>query len=274
MSIITLTSDYGTKDFFISAVKGAILSELNRNDVQIIDISHEITPFHLPECAYIVKNAYNSFPKNSIHIIAIDTEKQKNKRHIAVYINGHYFITSDSGLLSLIFPKIKASEIVEIDIGGEYETELFPSKDIFVKVACHILRGGTLSVIGQKIDAFNSFKNLIPVEINNGKSLTGEVIYIDRFGNIITNVEKDLFQQTKGERDFIIYLPRGKEVNKICKTYSDVADGKALILFNSSKLLEVAINRADKNAESGASTLLGIKEGDQIIIDFINIKKS
>lgn len=274
MSIITLTSDCGTKDFFISAIKGAILSELNINDVQIIDISHEITPFHLAECAYIVKNAYNSFPKNSIHIIAIDTEKQKNKRHIAVYIDGHYFITSDSGVLSLIFPKIKATEIVEIDIGGEYETELFPTKDVFVKVACHIIRGGTLSVIGHKIDTFKSFKNLLPVEINDGKSLTGEVIYIDRFGNIITNVEKDLFQQIKGERDFIIYLPRGKEVNQICKTYSDVADGKALILFNSSKLLEVAINRADKNAESGASTLLGIKEGDQIIIDFFNIKKS
>ena len=125
----------------------------------------------MPECAYIVKNTYNSFPKNSIHIIAIDTEKQKNKRHIAVYIDGHYFITSDSGVLSLIFPKIKATEIVEIDIGGEYETELFPTKDVFIKVACHIIRGGTLSVIGHKIDAFKSFKNLLPVEINNGKTI-------------------------------------------------------------------------------------------------------
>jgi hypothetical protein len=273
MSIITLTSDYGTKDFFISAIKGTILSELNLNDVHIIDISHEITPFNLPECAYIVKNAYNFFPQNSIHIIAIDTEKQKNKRHIAAYIDGHYFITSDSGLLSLIFPKIKATEIFTIDIGGEYETELFPTKDIFVKVACHIIRGGTLSVIGHKIDRFKSFKNLLPVEINNGKSLIGEVIYLDRFGNIVTNIEKDLFQQIKAERDFVIYLPRGKEVNKMSKTYSDVADGKVLVLFNSSNLLEVAINRADKNAESGASTLLGIKEGDQIIIDFIKIEK-
>ena len=83
MGIITLTSDYGTKDFFISAVKGAILSELN--DTNIIDISHEVTPFHIAEGAYIVKNAYKNFPKKTVHIIAIDTEKQKK-----VYIMKKY----------------------------------------------------------------------------------------------------------------------------------------------------------------------------------------
>jgi len=267
MGIITLTSDYGTKDFFISAVKGAILSELNNTN--IIDISHDITPFHIAECAYIVKNAYKNFPKKSVHIIAVDTEKQKNKKHIAAYIDDHYFITADSGILSLIFPQTKAHEIVEISISGEYETELFPARDIFVKAACHIIRGGQLNVIGRKLAFYKSFKTPLPVDINNNKSLVGEVTYIDRYGNIITNIEKDFFQQKKGERNFIIHLPRGREINHIHTTYSDVTDGTVLMLFNSSKLLEIAINRADKNVESGASTLLGIKEGDQIIIDFI-----
>ena len=126
MGIITLTSDYGTKDFFISAVKGAILSELNNTN--IIDISHEVTPFHIAEGAYIVKNAYKNFPKKTVHIIAIDTEKQKNKKHIAAHIDDHYFITSDSGILSLMFPQTKAHEIVEINISGEYETNYFPQK--------------------------------------------------------------------------------------------------------------------------------------------------
>ena len=159
-------------------------------NINIIDISHEITPFHLPECAYIVKSAYKHFPKNSVHIIAVDTEKQKNTRHIAAYIDEHYFIASDSGVLSLIFPKIKATEIVNINISGEYETELFPAKDIFVKVACHILRGGKLNVIGDKIDFFKSFMNPVPVETNEGKSLIGEVIYIDRFGNSVIEPPK------------------------------------------------------------------------------------
>jgi len=271
MSIITLTSDYGTKDFFVSAIKGTILQEIN--NATIVDISHEINPFNLPECAYIIKNAYQNFPKNSIHIIAVDTEIQKNKRHIAVYINEHYFITSDSGLLSLIFPHIKPVELVSINIAGNYNTELFAAKDIFSKVSCHILRGGKLNVIGTKIDSLKSFKARVPVELNNGKSLAGEVIYIDRFGNIITNINKDLFNRIKAKRNFVIHLPRGKKINHIHQTYSDVNDGTAVILFNSSNLLELAINRADKNAKSGASTLLGIKVGDQIIVNFLNNKE-
>ena len=266
MSIITLTSDYGIKDFFVSVIKATILKE--EKNATIIDISHEITPFHLPECAYIVKNAYKEFPQGTIHIIAIDTEKQKNKKHIASYIDGHYFITSDSGILSLIFPHTQPTETVEINISGEYNTELFPAKDIFTKVACHILRGGKLNVIGEKMGSFKSFMTIKPVEINSGQSLVGEVIYIDRFGNIITNIEKDLFQQKKGEQNFVIHLPRGKKTSKIHKTYSDVNESEVVLLFNSSNLLEVAINRADKNAVSGGSTLLGIKEGDQIIINF------
>ncbi len=267
MSIITLTSDYGSKDYFASAIKGTILSENNK--IQIIDISHEITPFHLQECAYILKNSYNNFPKNSVHIIAVDTEKQKNKRHIVAYIDEHYFITSDSGLLSLIFPNIKPSELVEINISGEYNTELFPAKDIFAKVACHIIRGGKLSIIGDPINNLKLFMNSIPVEINNGKSLVGEVIYIDRFGNIVTNIDKKLFKEKKGDNNFIIHLPRGKKVHTINQTYSDVKESEVIVLFNSVNLLEVAINRADKNAISGASTLLGIEEGNQIIINFI-----
>jgi len=270
MNIITLTSDYGTKDFFISAIKGCILSELE--NINIIDISHQITPFHLSECAYIIQNAYKNFPKNTIHIIALDTEKSKHKRHIATYIDDHYFITSDSGLLSLVFPKIKATEIVEINISGDYLTELFPTKDVFVKAACHILRGGKLNVLGKNIENFKTFMTPIPAEINNGDSIVGEVIYIDRFGNLITNIKRDFFNQKKSQRNFVIHLPRGKSVHKIDKTYSDVKESEIVILFNSSSFLEIAINRADKNAKSGASTLLGIKTGDQIIINFLKQK--
>jgi len=267
MNIITLTSDYGTKDFFISSIKGRILSELV--NTTIVDISHDISPFHLTECAHIVKNAYHNFPKNSVHIIAVDTEKAKHSKHIAVYIDEHYFITSDSGLLSLIFPKVKPTEIVAINISGHYETELFPAKDIFVQAACHILRGGKLNVLGESMEDFKSFMTPIPSEMNNGESLSGEVIYIDRFGNLITNIEKDFFQQKQSQRNFIIHLPRGNKITKINNTYSDVKESEIVILFNSSKLLEIAINRADKNAKSGASTLLGIKIGDQIIINFL-----
>ncbi|MBJ05224.1 MAG: hypothetical protein CMP65_04930 [Flavobacteriales bacterium] len=270
MSIITLTSDYGNKDYFVSAIKGRILSEIS--EVKIIDISHDISPFHLNECAYILKNAYINFPQKSVHIIAVDTEIEKHKRHIIAYINDHYFITSDSGLLSLIFPNTNPEQIVSINISPNYDNDLFPARDIFTKVACHIIRGGTLNVVGEKINSLKSFRPIAPASINQEKSLAGEVIYIDRFGNIITNINKDIFNKNKRQQNFTIHLPRGYKINSISNSYSDVNDGTALALFNSTHLLEIAINRADKNAECGASTLLGIKEGDQIIIDFF-IKK-
>ena len=81
-----------------------------------------------------------------------------------------------------------------------------------------------------------------------------------------------MFKQKKGDRDFVIHLPRGKKIKEIYQTYSDVKESELVILFNSSNLLELAINRADKNAISGASTLLGIKEGDQIIVNFLKIE--
>ena len=101
MAIITLTTDFGEKDHFVGAVKGAIYSELE--NVKIVDISHSISPFNVPEAAYIIQNVYNSFPKGSIHLIGIDSELNQENKHIAVKLDDHYFICANNGImLSLI----------------------------------------------------------------------------------------------------------------------------------------------------------------------------
>lgn len=265
MNIITLTSDYGNKDFFIGAMKGSILSELG--DVKIIDISHEIQPFNIIETAYIIKNAYSHFPKGTIHIIGLNNEDKINE-YIVSYIDGHYFIGPHSKLFSLIFPSKKPDQIYLINISGDYTTDLFPAKDIFIKIAGHIIRGGPLNVIGNKVDGFKSTNKLIPLQKNDETILSGIVIYIDRFGNIITNIEKDFFNKAKRARDFVIHLPRKQSVRKIHRHYNDVNEGDIIALFNSSNMLEIAINRADTNSKNGASTLLGVNQGDEVIINF------
>ena len=265
MHIITLTSDYGHKDFFVSAIKGHILSELG--DVKIVDISHDIKPFNIIEAAYIIKNTYMFFPKGTIHIIALNNEHDINE-HIVTYIDGHYFIGPHSQVFSLIFPLKNADQIVLINISGTYHTDLFPAKDIFIDVAGHILRGGKLNVVGEKINNFKPANHSLPIQKNNETTLMGTIIYIDRFGNIITNIEKDFFDKIKRGRDFIIHLPRKHTINNIGRKYSDVPEADVIALFNSSNMLEIAINRADKNAKNGASTLLGINQGDEIIIHF------
>ena len=102
MAIITLTTDFGEKDHFAGAVKGAIYSELE--DVKIVDISHCVSPFHIMEAAYIIQNAYSSFPPGTIHIIGIDSELNPENKHIAVLLDGHYFMCALIMVLSLCWP--------------------------------------------------------------------------------------------------------------------------------------------------------------------------
>ena len=113
--IVTLTTDFGEKDHFVGAVKGALYSELDT--LRIVDISHSISPFHLTEAAYVIQNAYRSFPKGSVHIIGIDSELNPENKHIAVYLDEHYFICADNGIISLISSTIKPSKIFKINIG-------------------------------------------------------------------------------------------------------------------------------------------------------------
>jgi S-adenosylmethionine hydrolase len=114
MSLITLTTDFGTKDHFVGAVKGAIYTELA--DAKIVDITHEISPFNITETAYILKNSYKSFPKGTIHIVGVDSELSENNKHIALELDGHFFVCPDNGLISMITSEIKPTKIVEINI--------------------------------------------------------------------------------------------------------------------------------------------------------------
>ncbi len=149
MAIITLTTDFAEKDHFAGARKGAIYSEMP--DVRIVDISHSVSPFSIPEAAYIIQNAYSSFPRGTIHVIGIDSEINPENKHIAVKLDGHFFVCANNGIMSMICAEIAPEKIVEINIHDKLPTS-FPVLDVFVKVACHIARGGKLEVIGKLIE--------------------------------------------------------------------------------------------------------------------------
>jgi len=144
MAIITLTTDFGLKDHFIGALKGSIYQELP--DAKIVDISHGISPFNIQECAYILENSYKNFPEGTIHIIGVDSEPTPENQHIAVLLDGHYFITSNNGLIGLLTSEINPEKVVEINIPNPLHGS-FPVMDVFIQVACHVVRGGTLEVV-------------------------------------------------------------------------------------------------------------------------------
>lgn len=201
MAIITLTTDFGEKDHFVGAIKGAIFTELP--EAKIVDISHTITPFSIPEAAYIIQNAYNSFPKGTIHIIGIDSELNVENKHIAVKLDDHYFICANNGIMSMICAEINPQKIVEINIHDKIETS-FPVLDVFVKVACHVSRGGTLEVIGREINTIKPIRNLAPLVNNEQTQIIGSVIYIDNYGNIVTNIKQKFFESIQKGRRFEI----------------------------------------------------------------------
>jgi len=275
MPIITLTTDFGEKDHFAGAVKGAIYSELP--DVRIVDISHSISPFHITEAAYIIQNAYRSFPKDSIHLIGIDSELNPENKHIAVYLDGHYFICANNGIISMLASEIKPEKIVEINIHDRIETN-FPVLDVFVKVACHIARGGTLDVIGKSIAEIKEIRGLQPVVNSENNQIVGNVIYIDNYGNVVSNITKSFFEEVGKGRKYTIQARRAT-FSTIYSHYSEAInfelpadkreeDGKKLALWNSSKYLELAIYKSNPSTVGSASTLFGLEYWDTISINF------
>ncbi|WP_452601269.1 SAM hydrolase/SAM-dependent halogenase family protein [Pontimicrobium sp. MEBiC06410] len=277
MAIITLTTDFGEKDHFAGAVKGAIYSELP--DVRIVDISHSVSPFNIPEAAYIIQNAYSSFPEGTIHIIGIDSEINEENKHIAIKLNGHYFVCANNGIMSMICSEITPEQLVEINIHDRIETS-FPVLDAFVKVACHIARGGALGIIGKPITNIKPIRNLAPYVNDEKTQIIGSIIYIDNYGNVITNIKQAFFETIQKGRAFEISA-RNYKFKKIYSKYSDIVnfeipedkrndEGRGLVVFNSSNYLEIAIYKSNSSSVGSASTLMGLNLRDTVTVNFIN----
>ena len=275
MSILTLTTDYGNKDYSVSELKAKIYNEIT--DVRIVDISHNISPFNLTEAAYIIKSAYRHFPKGSIHIIGIESDLTPENAHIAMKFDDNYFIGADNGVFSMIIGDFKADSMVEINIHKNYNNTI-TANDVFVKIATHISRDGKLEVIGKKIDSIKEIKDIKPVVSNDNNQIIGSVIYIDNYGNVVTNITQNIFDKIAKSRPFTIYA-RNVKFDKIFNNYSDAIDysvpkdkreedGKKIALFNNLGYLELSIYKSNPSTVGSASTLFGLGYRDQISVHF------
>lgn len=274
--IITLTSDFGTKDYFVGAVKGRIHSELPH--AKIVDISHEVIPFSINETAYVIKNAYKHFPKGSIHIIAVDAEWSNENRHLVFFLDEHYFICANNGIISLIMSDFQPEKMIEITVPNSENNTYFLHN--FVTAACHIARGGNLNLIGKPTDNIKQIKEFKPFINTEKNQIIGHIIYVDNFGNVISNIDKKTFNDIGNGRKFEIKA-RYYTFDKILKKYNDIVnydtefekrndDGKKLVLFNKDDFLEIAIYRSNLQSVGGASSLLGLNYRDTITVRFFD----
>lgn len=264
MKIITLTTDMGIKDFYVASIKGAIYTALP--DAKIVDISHFVNPFDISQAAFILRNAYPDFPKSSIHIISVDPESVSGKFHVMVENNGHYFIGNDNGLFSLLFDQ-PLEKIWKLTPPSEIGSSAFPSKSVFVWAATQLAQDARPEDIGERIDAValrSAFHPVITPQL-----IKGLVIFIDGYGNAITNITREVFEKACNHRKYAIYF-RGDRVgiSTISRTYNDVPPGEKLALFGAGDYLEIAINRGVEGSGGGASRLFGLKLNDTIRIEF------
>lgn len=258
MGLITITSDFGTKDPYLAVFKGQIFSQLP--DVNIVDITNEIEKHNIPQAAYILKSCFQDFPPNTVHLISVGIKSLDMDYVIVKHLN-QYFIGLDSGLFSLVFEN---QPILAYRVKLEAPPELFsfPEKSILVQAASHLSRGGVPEIIAEPIQALRSMISYAPVIHED--AIRASVVYIDSYGNVITNLTKDVFNKhARGRGVEISFRQTREKVTNISESYSDVEGGETLALFNSNNHLEIAFNLGK------ASGMLGIKYNDTISIDFI-----
>lgn len=272
MRTITLTTDMGLQDYYVAAVKGTILG-LYPN-AHIVDITHHIQPFDIAQTAFVLKNVYHSFPKGTIHIIGVNSEKTNPlvqpgaalTRHVVVLYNEHYFIGADNGVFSLFFDR-EPEAIYEIDFDMDDHEQTFPVKTVFARAASLIASGQQPGSFGHPISSLNQRTIIAPTV--NPNLIKGTVIYIDGYGNVITNITRAIFEQQTSNKEFKIVLRGGShEIDAIRKAYNEVPEGEVVALFESSGHLEIAINKGVEGNGGGAAGLLGLRLGDTVRVEY------
>jgi S-adenosylmethionine hydrolase len=264
MGILTFTSDFGLRDYYVSAVKGAVLSQLP--NVQIVDISHEVQAFSIMEAGYLVKSAYHHFPKGTVHIIGVGSESDHALPHRVVLYDGHYFIGTDTGVFKLIF-KRAPDAIFDLSIPSSSDVLTFPVLHLFVQAACHLLRGGTPEVIGRKVaELRDSHQGNV---FFDDDSIKGHIIHVDRYDNLVTDITQNVFKEVGRGRPFKISLRTKKyTLSKLSTHYADVPPGAAVAIFNTAGHLEIAIRNGAGDAGGGAAGLLGLGRTDLVLVVF------
>jgi len=238
--LVTLITDFGTKDPYAGITKGMI-NEANK-EVRIIDITHDIQAHDVLSAAFTLVRAYEYFPAGTVHVAIVDPEVGSKQRNIAVQTDQYMFVGPDNGIFSMVYEKEKNKEIREINNPTYFYKRVsstFHGRDIYAPCAGHLSAGRDFTEIGQIVT--NHKRIVYPEVIQDGNILKGEIVSIDSFGNLISNVPVHKFKSFAGKRKIGVSFATVR-FNKIMDHYSEVSKGTPLVLFGSSGHLEISMN--------------------------------
>jgi S-adenosylmethionine hydrolase len=238
--LLTFTSDIGQQDFLVGAVKGRLLQ--NNSDFQIIDISHQLSPFNYPQAAYVCRNAMANFPEGSFHLVMVNLFDEKPDHLLLAKHNGHYIGCADNGLLTMILEELP-QQVVALSMNKPQQKNTIYCTSVFADAFSAISQGKKLEEIGDANVSIRVKNPLRPMLGNNW--IEGQIIFIDNFENVIANITREEFEEQRKGRSFKIVFKRDEVIEKISETYADVSEGEKLALFNSAGYLEIAINKGN-----------------------------
>ncbi len=255
--IITLTTDFGLKDPYQGAMKGAMLS-INP-EARLIDITHLIEPGNILEGAFVLFESYRFFPEGTIHLGVVDPGVGGGRRPILIETERYLFVGPDNGLFSLIADKEKIRRVIHLTKREFFLSEVsdtFHGRDIFGPVAARLSLGVDPGSFGGEIKGLKAME-LPPIEKKDG-AVSGTVIYIDSFGNLITNISKE---EVAGFGRAVLEAGiNGFKIKGLKRTYGDVKAGSPVMLVGSSNFLEIAVS------SGSASKELDAKVGDKVTL--------
>ncbi len=254
MGIVTITSDFGGKDYYLARIKGAILCAAP--DWQIVDVAHDIDNYDIVQAAFVFGQAWSSFPEGTIHLVSVNDFPVRDGRFVAIQRQGHYFIGPDNGLFSLVFQE----SLQQVRVLPAPRESRFPLSAIYGEAIGHLAGGASFDTLGRPAEGIVQRITFQPVI--SASQIRGSVIYIDNFENAVVNISKELFEQVGRGRAFALYFKRHEPLRNLVTHFHDVGVGEPLCRFNSAGYLEIAVNMGR------ACTLLGLNVEDMVQIDF------
>jgi len=247
MALLTLTSDIGQQDYLVGAVKGQLL-QINPS-FNIVDITHQLSPFNYPLSAYICRNAIRNFPEFTYHIILVNPFEKKPERMLLAFHKNQYILCADNGLLTMILEG-KPELVIGLPLNKSDARNTVYCAQVFGKAINDISNGISMMQIGEPDIAILEKNPLRPLLGENW--IEGQIIFIDHFENVIVNIHREEFESQRKGRRFSIVFKRDEIIDKISESYADVSEGEKLALFNSGGYLEIAVNKGN------AASLFGL----------------
>ncbi len=251
---IALLTDFGTKDYFVGAMKGAILS-INPN-AQIVNITHEIAPQNIKSASFTLRACYKDFPAKTIFVAVVDPGVGSERRAILVETADYFFIAPDNGLLSFVFDEAKEFRVLELTNRKFFAGSIsatFHGRDIFAPVAAHLSKGIKPDELGAEITDFVRFDETRPRKISENE-IEAEIIEIDRFGNLITNLKREDLPER-----FALEIGKTR-IEKLQNYFAEAIKSEIFMIFGSAGFLEIVA------FQDSAKNILQSETGQKIVV--------